>query len=130
MYEIKFSARKSTCQDDNCRGNIRAFEPRVDYVGSEISESSPVVNRYCLKCGLARMTRTREEVSQRIAQATRVWNNTAKRMKRRKKSEKTSSKNGEVKCKIKKCKAKAVRTLQKKGCGKLFVCEDGHFWID
>ena len=130
---LKFSDRDATCH--GCTETIGAFDARADYERADFEtpegqQAGWRTLRFCLPCAVPLIDADATEVSQRAREIRAIWNNTRKRM-GRDPLKPPKSLNGRTKtCTVKSCSAEAVETLMKRGCGKLFVCTVGHFWIE
>jgi hypothetical protein len=132
-WHIKFSDRDATCHI--CRDKIEAFDARFDYerASFEAPESQQAgwhTLRICMPCGVPLLDADALETAQRAREARTIWNRTRERLGRHE-LKPIKGLNGKTKdCTVTTCSAKALLTLKKRGCGKLYVCPEGHFWTE
>lgn len=126
-WTVKFSERDAKCAE--CGDAIRSYDPRIDWDDDEGEGESKVDwrhRRYCLGCGIPLMEAAEKNVVQRLAQARRVWNQTARRFGRKKIKEKKPAKPQMIKCAVPKCDGMATMIVSIRGQGKVYMCNKKH----
>jgi hypothetical protein len=131
-YRITFSSRKAKCKE--CGDRIGDMDPRIDHERDDAPEGEEKAGwhtrRFCLKCGLKKMQDDLKELAQRVKEATNVWNLISRRMRWDKKKQAGVPAPKTKKCPTKDCNQMGVMIINTRGCGKLYICDNKHFWIE
>lgn len=123
---VRFSERAAKCS--KCSTRVEAYDPRVDWEDDQDTEKDVDWRhlRFCLRCGIQELELSEKNVVQRLAQARRIWDQTAVRFGHRKLRKKPAPKPKSINCLAPKCKSQAIEILAVPKQGKVYMCDNKH----